>query len=192
MLEHEPVDADGPPPQPRVRPCGPRSSTTCSGHFPLLAVGDTVVLAGDGSLVGLDTATGEQQWRLEGLRGSCPATIVDEWVVAVTEKNGPLAGPDGAPALVAVDPISGDVVDGARYDPGAGEATVANCDALVTVGDTLVLTQGKRLQAFSGSALRPLSSRDLPSGARPTRFQQPTPTGDSGSAITPAGWCRSN
>ncbi len=117
-------------------------------------------------LIGLSVEDGEELWRVEGIAAPVRVGVDGDVVVAVAETNGPLAGPDGNPALVAVDATSGTVLDDRRHDPdrAAGEPSLSNGTELLALGDQVVLVAGGRLLGYDRADLSHRWETELESG----------------------------
>ncbi|MGV3758677.1 MAG: PQQ-binding-like beta-propeller repeat protein [Actinomycetota bacterium] len=135
-------------------------------------VGDVVVVQANGLersrslLIGLSAEDGEELWRVEGVHPYTRVGVDGDVVLAVGEGNGPLAGPDGNPSLVAIDVATGEVLDDRRHDPdrAAGERGIANTTELLPLGDVLVVVAGGWLQGYDLADLTPVWSTELEAG----------------------------
>lgn len=117
-------------------------------------------------LIGLSVADGEERWRVEGIAAPVRVGLDGDVVLAVAEANGPLAGPDGDPALVAVDATTGAVLDDRRHDPDrdAGDPGLSNGTELLVLGDQVVLVAGGRLLGYDRADLTHRWETELESG----------------------------
>lgn len=117
-----------------------------------------------GTLVGLDRETGEQVWEVEGVDRNVEVVVAGDLVVTVAERNGPLAGPDGAAALVGIDLRTGEVLDDVRYDPAEGERAIETLSTLAATDGAIVYGSHGRIRGFDADDLSLAWEAELPDG----------------------------
>lgn len=105
---------------------------------------------GPSLLIGLAADTGQELWRLEGIDARTTIVLDGEVIVAVAEKGSPLAAPDGNSSLVAIDAMTGELIDARRHDPDPddGDPPLTHTTELVVVGDVLVVRAGNRVLTY--------------------------------------------
>lgn len=138
-------------------------------QWTVLAEGVVLVQVDDpendsGVLVALDRATGDVAWEVPGVQRSVQVAVVGDVVVAVAERDGPLAGPDGDAALVGIDLRTGEVLDDVRYDPGSGDRAIDTSGTLAVVGDVVVYAAQRSVRGVE-SDLSPRWTTEIPAGA---------------------------
>lgn len=139
----------------------------------LFADGRSVVLSGalgQGSVVGLDPATGEVRWKRSGYD---PGQSTDK-VVVVEVADEPPAGADDDPSrrLVGLDPVSGDQIWSFTTEAEANHAYLGGPDDPDTTDDNLLveLTHAGALRLFDLDTGDLRSSVQLSEGAQIAGF----------------------